>query len=263
MKNVFFNVNPYKDADKIYHKIKPLLCNAGYNETKNGNEAELAISIGGDGTFLDTVRIAPKADIIGINRGTLGYLAEVSPKDAVYAIENYLNNNYIIEKRMMAECQFVSSLSYKEQNLTALNDVVVTKRNSSVIDLSISIDGNVLARYYADGLIISTPTGSTGYAFSCGAPIINPTSDMLIITPIAPHTVMNRSICVSSNSEIKVTVVSARNDNYYKVSVDGYNYETPIDIPIEIRKSDSYVKLVKFDNDTNFLERVMSKMCSI
>lgn len=164
---------------------------------------------------------------------------------------------------MMAECQFVSPLNYKEQNLTALNDVVVTKRNSSVIDLSISIDGNVLARYYADGLIISTPTGSTGYAFSCGAPIINPTSDMLIITPIAPHTVMNRSVCVSSNSEIKVTVVSARNDNYYKVSVDGYDYETPIDMSIKIRKSDSYVKLVKFDNATNFLERVMSKMCSI
>ena len=259
---VFINKNPYQDTEKIEERAIEILNNFGYDITDDPQKADLALSIGGDGTFLDTIKLAPNANIIGINKGTLGYLAEVEVEDLEKALTSYVNGQYKIQKRMMIDCmtQNIDGVDGSPYYLTALNDIVVTKRNSSVIDVEIIVDNCLVTKYYADGIIVSTPTGSTGYAFSCGCPIIDPTSEMMIITPIAPHSIMNRSICVSPNSGISIKVVNARDDDAFRLDVDGNKHIVELGNSIHITKSSNVTRMVKFAPNTSFLDRIMQKM---
>lgn len=253
-KTAFINTNPYQDTSNIVCILSEILKEYDYTITNKPEEATLALSVGGDGTFIDTAKLAMNADIIGINRGTLGYLTEV--EDFIEtSLEKYMNGNYSIQKRMMLSCD----IFHDDTGILALNDVAITKRNSSVIDIEIMVDGRQITKYYADGIIISTPTGSTGYAFSCGAPLIDPASEMIIITPIAPHTIMNRSICISPDSEICVRIVDARNDVMGQMEVDGKKYDLNIGQPVFVKKAEHYIKFVKLNNDS-FLDRIYKKM---
>lgn len=164
------------------------------------------ISLGGDGTILRLVHRLPhlQAPLLGINLGNLGFLADI-PLDEIYpSLQELLDGHYTIQARMMMEGVIAGG-----EKCYAVNEIVVHRsQNASLIDLSISVDGQYVNTFSADGIIISTPSGSTAYSLSAGGPIISPDLDAFVITPICPHTISNRPIVVMPKEEIQVQYLS-------------------------------------------------------
>lgn len=186
-------------------------------------EITLGITIGGDGTLLSTAREIASAGIpiCGINMGQLGFLTEVELPDLAMALDQIIMGAYEIEERLMLDASIVRQgtpihLSY------ALNDVVISKSGvSRMIKLKLYVDDDLTANYAADGLIIATATGSTGYSLSAGGPIINPKLKVMVLTPICPHTLHAKSLVVSEREEMKVIMVSNQEDA--ALTIDGQN----------------------------------------
>lgn len=256
-KKYYINSTLDKDTSEIKKNIRIVCEKHELEETFDISFADLIISIGGDGTFLKSAKLNLNAEIFGINKGTLGYLTEIEENNLETAIQNYVLKNYIIQKRMLLTCNFKKDNKLKTES--ALNDVVISKDDSSILGLDIYIDDILVNSYYADGIIISTPTGSTGYSLSCGGPIIDPTSEMIIITPIAPHTMINRSIVVSKNSNIRIHLINTKDSNHAKLAIDGQSYSILEGTFISIEKSDKVMNLVTF-NKNNFLDKIKQKM---
>jgi len=227
-------------------------------KTNNPKEADFIISIGGDGTFLEACKLAVDIPIVGVNKGTLGYLTEVEVCQLADVFEKYINNDYCIKERMTLSTVAVHNDECKTF-CDALNDVVIQKKESSIIGLEIYIDDVFITSYLADGVIISTPTGSTGYSLSCGGPIIAPYSDCMVITPIAPHTMINRSIVVSEKSKIDVVLTRAREDKAAKLSIDGKDNIIDMNTKVTIKKGDNNVKTISF-YENSFFENIKNKM---
>jgi NAD+ kinase len=167
--------------------------------------SELLITLGGDGTLLRAVNILGNYDvkILGVNLGGLGFLANTPPEKLLEHTENFISGNFIIDERTMFQCR----INGKKGSFTALNDVVVDKAGSSrVIQIATKIDGKLLNSYIADGLIISTATGSTGYSLSAGGPIITPNTNVIILNPICPHSLSNRPVVIDDHSVVTVQV---------------------------------------------------------
>lgn len=257
----YINKNPYQDTDAVCGIIADVLSEIGFSTTEYPRSAKLALSVGGDGTLIDTVRLCPQADIIGINKGTLGFLSVVGEDKVAESLRAYGKRQYYIETRMMAECEV--AIPGEESELMkhpALNDIVMSKSGSSIITASIYIDGCHVVTYRADGIIVSTPTGATGYAFSCGAPIIDPTSEMIVITPVAPHSIMDRSICISPKSSVKICLLEARGCDSCTLSIDGDKTEIPIGTKLNIFKSPQFARFVKFKKQESFFDRIIDKI---
>lgn len=207
-------------------------------------EADVAISMGGDGTFLETARrVGPKGiPILGINVGRLGFLADVSPDETGSAISQIYEGSYEAEARSVIELSY--STGSPQGSPFALNEVAVLKRdNSSMISIRVDINGEYLATYQADGLIVNTPTGSTGYALSNGGPIMHPTSRALGIIPVAPHSLSIRPITVTDDAEITLRV-TARNHNFL-VAIDGRSEKCTEDVVLTIRRAPHYINVLK------------------
>ena len=207
-------------------------------------DIDYVISMGGDGTLLKAAskvgaRCVP---IIGINMGRLGYLADVPATDIEEAIERLYSGDYVTENHSVIEATAMrGSLSGCPR---ALNDIAVLKQdNASMITIHARIDGKELITYQADGLIISTPTGSTAYSLSNGGPIIMPATDVLCLTPVAPHSLSVRPIVVPAKAEITLTVES-RSHNYL-VAIDGRSEKLPERTTLRIRRAPYEVKIVK------------------
>lgn len=186
----------------------------------NNFDTDVAISMGGDGTFLETARRVGNKEIpiLGINTGRLGFLADISQQEMEAALNDFFNGNYKIEERSLIQVQSeeVPLKGYPY----ALNEVAVLKRdNSSMISIRVEINGEYLTTYQADGLIINTPTGSTGYALSVGGPIIMPQAGIFGITPVAPHSLNMRPLTLKDEAEITLEVES-RSHNFL-VAIDG------------------------------------------
>ena len=208
------------------------------------DEAEMLIAFGGDGTILAAAREVGSRGIpiLGVNLGKLGFLAELGPEDMEDAIGDILEHKFVIEDRLVLEA---ATPSVPGKVFRAVNDVVIDKsRTPRLIDLETHIDGAFAVTYRGDGLIISTPTGSTAYALSNGGPIVTPTSGVIGITPISPHTLSGRPLIVPDTSVIRV-VVHADSEEVL-VSSDG-QVESFLQPPIEviIRKASHSVRLVK------------------
>lgn len=218
---------------------------------ENNFEADLAISMGGDGTFLETARRVghKKIPILGINTGRLGFLADISPNEIEQTIEDIYNGAYDIENRSVIE---VSSNSTTLQGYPfALNDVAVLKRdNSSMITIRVDIDGEYLTTYQADGLIINTPTGSTGYALSVGGPVMVPQSETFGITPVAPHSLNMRPITICDHSEITISVGS-RSHNFL-VAIDGRSESCKEDVKLTFKKAPYQIRIFKREKNSFF-----------
>ncbi len=168
-------------------------------------EGDFAISVGGDGTFLATVSaVQAKLPILGINLGRLGFLTDLSPPDLEPELSAILAGNYRSEKRLLIQ----GGLDAKTSGWRlALNDIVLEKADGGrMIDIETWIDGRFVCIHRADGVIVSTPTGSTAYALSCGGPILHPELEALIILPISPHNLSERPLVISSNSEVELRV---------------------------------------------------------
>lgn len=214
-------------------------------------EADFAVSVGGDGTFLQAAsRVGAKGiPIIGINTGRLGFLADVLPSEIESAFGEMMEGNYRIEDHAVIEVSAdgkpISSHPY------ALNDIAVLKRdNASMISIRTCINGEYLVTYQADGLIISTPTGSTAYGLSNGGPIIVPDARNLCITPVAPHSLNVRPIVINDDSVVTLEVES-RSHNFL-VAIDGRSEKRREGERITIRKAPYDIRIVKRPNQRYF-----------
>ncbi|MBJ7449597.1 MAG: NAD(+)/NADH kinase [Parachlamydiales bacterium] len=186
-------------------------------EDIDGNSVNYLISIGGDGTILRLVHSYPhlKAPILGINMGSLGFLADVPNTDVNQSLDDLLSKKYKVLKRMIIEGQTQSG-----QTFFAVNDIVLHRaKNPSLIDLRIEVDGRYLNTFSADGLIISTPSGSTAYSLSAGGPIVTPDLKAVVITPICPHAISNRPIVLMPSTNIVIKLISDHEP--IEISYDG------------------------------------------
>ncbi len=210
--------------------------------------ADMVFSLGGDGTFLSAVRLLSGSSIpvLGINLGGLGFLAECKVDEAEKMLKKIASGDYRVERRDM----FAVRVEEKGKTVwegEALNEVVVNcGKATRIIDLELHIDGSHITTFKADGIICSTPTGSTGYSLSAGGPVVYPTLPLAVITPICPHTLANRPLVVSNENEIRFRTPASAPDEKLTATVDG-QMETPLKLRQEVvvTKSGSSVNLVK------------------
>ena len=206
--------------------------------------ADFAISMGGDGTFLTTAKRvgASGIPILGINVGRLGFLADFSPQDIDEAIGMAFRGELHAEPRAVLGVEFSSGEPFDYP--FALNEVAVLKRDvSSMISIRVEINGEYLTTYQADGLIINTPTGSTGYALSVGGPVMTPQSNILGLVPVAPHSLSARPLTLSGDVCVTLTVES-RNHNFL-VAIDGRSQACAEDVRLRVRKADYQIQVLK------------------
>jgi len=178
---------------------------------------DLAVSFGGDGTVLRTVELvsAKGVPIIAVNVGLLGYLTEVEPPAMTNGLERFFSGDYELDERMMVSAR----IGADGPTIRALNEVVVEKRSSGhTVRLLVRIDGSVFTSYAADGLIVATPTGSTAYSLSARGPIVSPTHHALLLTPVSPHMLFDRSLVLDPREEVSIEVIGERSA---EISVDG------------------------------------------
>ena len=207
-------------------------------------DVDYVISMGGDGTFLKAASmVGPRCvPIVGINTGRLGYLADVSPTEMEKAIGMIYKGNFIVERHAVIEVEAEDAALGNCR--FALNDIAVLKQdNASMITIHARIDGENLVTYLADGLIVSTPTGSTAYSLSNGGPIIMPQTDVLCLTPVAPHSLNIRPIVVPATAEISLDIESR--SHKFLVAIDGRSEKLPETARLHIRTADYEVNIVK------------------
>jgi NAD+ kinase len=220
-------------------------------------DTDFLFSFGGDGTFLETLKIIKDRDIpvIGINTGRLGFLANISRDEICISVEDLFQGNYSLEERTLIRLN--SNKSIPGDFNVALNEITIHKYGAGMISVVTELDGQYLNTYWADGIIISTPTGSTAYSMSVGGPIVLPESRNFIISPIAPHNLSVRPLIVPDNKTISLQVKS-RSDRFL-VSIDSVTHEVENDVILSLDKAPYSLKLVKFPG-TSFYNTLRNKL---
>lgn len=201
------------------------------------------ISLGGDGTLLDTITLIRDSGIpvLGINTGRLGFLSAISPEETAYAGKSLISGDYKLDKRTMLQLYSPEGL-FGSFNY-ALNELTVLKRdNTTMIRISAYVDDLFLNTYWADGLIVSTPTGSTGYSLSCAGPIISPESSNFVITPIATHNLTVRPIVIADSSIVKLRISGRTQD--YLVVLDSRSRPLSEEVELTVRKAPFSINLI-------------------
>ncbi len=217
-------------------------------------------TIGGDGTFLRAVTHVRDLDIpiLGINSGRLGFLAIVAKDVIEESIELVINGHYTIQERTLISVKTTPKIKGLSELNFALNEVTIAKKNTtSMIGVKTNLNGEYLTNYWADGLIISTPTGSTGYSLSCNGPVIMPDSKNLVITPIAPHHLNARPMVISDETKIELEVDSR--EKKFLISLDSRVTTVPKETKIFIEKTDFTIKSI-LPNNQSFLKTLRSKL---
>ena len=228
------------------------------------DECELLICVGGDGAFLEAVHMYgfPEIPIIGINTGHLGYLTAGVGDMIPQICESLLRDEYVVEPRMEIYARVIRDGRSIARH-RALNEIVIGRIYSGkIVDLNVYLNGSLLTAYRSDGLIVSTPTGSTAYSFSAGGPIVEPTARLFVMTPLASHSLNNRSIILSPEGKLSVEIVgkpgSSHND--YQVSFDGdKKVELQPGDRVEIAEADCSAALIKL-KERSFVETLRSKI---
>lgn len=233
--------------NKIYVKDEDILASCDF-----------AVSIGGDGTMLNTAyrTINYSVPIIGLNFGKLGFLAEYNLNNLENVITDITKGNYFIEERMILEGECYCN---KGNKFYAVNDFVVEKGQwPKMIEIELFVDENFVTSLLADGLIIATPTGSTAYSLSVGGPIVSPIADVITLSPISPHSLTMRPLVISAKQKIKIIAKSLQ--NFVQINSDGQrveNYETPAEFIF--KKSEKTLKLVR-PLTSNYYETLRTKL---
>jgi NAD+ kinase len=218
---------------------------------------DIALSIGGDGTFLRTAALvgAKQIPILGINTGRLGFLADVSPMKVEDVLNDIFKNHYRIEDRTLLHLKLGSQTGNYHY---ALNEIAIQKQDtSSMIKINAFIDEEYLTTYWGDGLIVATPTGSTAYSISVNGPIIVPQARVIVLSPIAPHSLNVRPLVIPEDSNLSLEVES-RSDNFL-IAVDGRSEIFPSGTQFEIEKAGFPTKIIKRRNQT-FYETLRNKL---
>jgi len=230
------------------------------------DETECIIVFGGDGTLLNAARELQQADIpfLGINVGRLGFLAATEKDDVYEAMDKLIADDYVIEPRMMLQGQVVRGDDVIAEGV-ALNDMVINRGGGlSILEFDMHVNGLHLNSYKADGLIVSTPTGSTAYSMSAGGPIVKPSANLIVVTPVCPHTLNTRSIVLDSTDEVEVIVVANRK---YENELCNAYFDGEKMCGLEtgdkliVRKAQVSTKLIKLSS-VGFLEILRRKMSS-
>ncbi len=223
--------------------------------------AQLVVVLGGDGTLLSVARLFgdKHVPIVGVNLGSLGFLTEITVEELYPRLEQCLSGDLTASARMMLDVTLHRE-GKKIEHSFALNDVVINKGAlARIVDLEARVDGQMLTTYKADGLIVSTPTGSTGYSMSAGGPIIHPQINCIVITPICPHTLTNRPIVISDDSVICLTVTSSFDEKVY-LTLDGQiGYELHEGDSIDIRRASQTTLLIP-SATKNYFEVLRTKL---
>jgi NAD+ kinase len=228
------------------------------NHTDLAESVDFLISLGGDGTILDAVALVKekKIPILGINFGRLGFLAGIGKHEIQAAVEALISGSYVIDKRTLLHVD-ASEPIFGDAPF-ALNEFVIQKRDiSAMIKIHTYVNGEFLNTYWSDGLIVSTPTGSTGYSMSCNGPIVFPESGSFIITPVAPHNLNVRPMVVPDNNIISFEIESRSNDCI--VALDARREIVPKDIQLAVKKENFRISLVRL-NENNFLSTIREKL---
>jgi len=284
MRNFIVKANSSKDIGfALSNKIKQYLiergCNCEVQNSVRGSEGtdaenlittavpantECVIVLGGDGTLIQAARDLAQEDIafIGVNLGTLGYLAEIEPESVFQTLDRLIVDEYGAENRMMLSgIPYVGSHEMKKQ--VALNDVIITRSGPlRIVKFIIYVNGKQLTTYGADGIIISTPTGSTGYNLSAGGPIVEPDAKVLLLTPVNAHTLNARSIILSSEDEVTIEIGQGRRNEHDTAEVffDGAAMvKLTSGDSVKVRMADETTKILKMSKE-NFLEVLRKKL---
>jgi NAD+ kinase len=222
-----------------------------YEPGENLQHIQLFISIGGDGTLLESVSHIGSAEIpvLGINTGRLGFLATISRDETERALSQVLAGSYKLDKRAVLKLE-TSQEIFGKLNF-GLNDFTIVKKDtSSMITIHTYIDGEFLNSYWADGIIVATPTGSTGYSLSCGGPLIFPRSGNFVITPVSPHTLTVRPIIVSDSSEISFKIEGR--SKKFLVSLDSRMATIDSAVDLKVKKAEFKVSLIQLEGQHYF-----------
>ena len=264
---IYTKLDPQENNDHIFSVLKSLqkhnidfdidddsfdLLLNGLNSKTNFNrikkltkEYDYVVSIGGDGTILRSADEIGKLSIpiIGLNKGRLGFLANSPIEVFDSLIDKIQASKFKISERSIIQVEFEGNIK------SALNEISVSRKNTtSLITIDTKLDNQYLNTYWADGLIISTPTGSTGYSLSCGGPIIMPDSKNFVLTPIAPHNLNARPLVISDEKKIEISI-NGRESEYF-VSADSKIFSVSIDSKLNISKAPHFLKMVEFEEDS-------------
>lgn len=283
MKNFCIVTNSYKDEkEMLAKKIAAYIESSGgvceikdnvdnitgeykvINAEELSENLECVITIGGDGTLLHTAKDLLELDVvfIGVNKGRLGFLAEISPKKIDSAMERLVQDDFYVESRMMLKGELIR----EDKTIitsTVLNDIVIHRGGDMAIsNYNVYVNDRLLGTYLADGIILSTPTGSTAYNLSAGGPVARPDSHMIILTPICPHTIGTRSILLSRDDEIEIEIGESRKqgEEYRKLAFDGDGVLNIISGDrIRISEAEETTEIAKLD-EGSFLQVIKDKI---
>jgi len=217
-------------------------------------------SVGGDGTFLRSITFVRDLNIpiIGVNTGRLGFLATIQKEEIHQAIDQILHKKYITRERTLLQVKTNDKNEELEELNFALNEISVSRKNTaSMITVETYLDDEFLTTYWSDGLIISTPTGSTGYSLSCGGPIISPTSKNLVLTPIAPHSLSVRPLVIPEETKIDLKIDSRANESF--LTLDSRMSTITNTTRISIEKCDFSIKTIQLIDQT-FIKTLREKL---
>ncbi|SFJ30746.1 NAD(+)/NADH kinase [Thermoflavimicrobium dichotomicum] len=252
-KNVPFYLEKEMAEQLKYHR-------AGIVLEEFPQKVDVVFVLGGDGTLLGVARQLAKYDlpILGINVGNLGFLSEAEPSDLSTAVDRILNGDYCIEKRLMLDAELIRDGKVIERDI-AFNDIGIAKGSfSRMITCRVHMDGLYLGTYSGDGVIVSTPTGSTAYSLSCGGPIVWPGIHTILLTPICPHTLTSRPMVLPKDGILEVQVNATHNE--MGLTIDGQvGYSLQSGDVIRIQGSACYTQLIKW-KERSFFEVVRKKL---
>lgn len=221
---------------------------------------DLMISIGGDGTILRAVSYIGKLNIpvMGINTGRLGFLATLQSEELALAFDLFFKGKYRLSKRTLITATSIHPSNHLAPDNFALNEVTVSRMNTtSMIQIETHLNGELLTSYWADGLIVSTPTGSTGYSLSCGGPVITPDTNALVITPIAPHNLNARPLVIPDDTVITVKVMGRENE--FLASLDNRIASYPDETLLTLQKADFTIDLIELEH-ASFIKTIRHKL---
>lgn len=278
MKHFLLATNKDKDIDLILTKkiqnyleergatlyVVPDIYQTGISQSQIPQNIEAAITLGGDGTILQVTRSLRGTDIpvIGVNLGNLGFMAEIDATEIEHMLECLLHDEYRIEKRMMLEGQVIHNGEIVGDEF-ALNDIVIGRSGfSRIISFHVYVNGQLLDNYHADGVIIATPTGSTGYNLSAGGPIVNPVTEMIVITPICAHAMQSQSIILAKDDKISVQIQRVRKTQLEEAfaTFDGQKgIRLSSDDAVNIEMAPQFTKFIKLTNHS-FYDILKKKM---
>ena len=270
MKHFFILTNTLKDSNfEVQNRIVSYLEKKGMiceYEGGPSEKTECILVLGGDGTLLQAARenVHRNIPLIGVNLGSLGYLAEVDLNFVEPALDALIADEYSIEKRMLLTGKIIrkDGETFEEETF-ALNDVAITRGLSfRIISFNTYVNGQFLNHYHADGIIVSTPTGSTGYNLSAGGPIVDPIAELMVMTPICPHTINTRSIVLSPCSEVEIEIPVGKHGLDQEVEVyfdSSMRLVMNTGDRIQITQYQKYIEIIKISK-VSFLEVLRQKM---